>query len=162
MPIPREPDSCTESNVREEVVSITSEALRQLLEGADFQTPAKVISRIAAKQACKVLPGLPYSIATNVAHADIWNRVWLNRLLGEPRFNPFPDFPPVPEKDWPDVRAKFLHHIVRAHELASADPFVHSCESDEAANKLLLRIAVHTSYHLGQIVLLKRALKGHR
>ncbi len=138
----------------------TAEALRQLIEGDDFQTPAKLVARIKASQACKVLPGLPYSIATNVAHTDIWNQVWLNRLTGEPKFNPFPDFPVIAESDWSKVRAMFLRNLERASELATSDPFAHRCSSDEAAKKLLLKIAVHTSYHLGQIVLLKRALRA--
>jgi hypothetical protein len=141
-------------------MSEAAEALRQVIEGEDFKAPSQMVSRVTAVQACRVLPGLPYSIATNVAHADVWNRLWLTRLLREPKFNPFPDFPKVEEVDWPRVRSSFLSSLEKAHGIATAEPFQHHCKSDEDAEVLLLRIAVHTSYHLGQIYLLKRALQS--
>ena len=136
------------------------EALRQVVEGDDFESAKSLLKTVKAADAVKVLRGMPYSLATNVAHADIWNRLWLARLEGKPKFNPFPDFPAVDEKDWPAVRAAFVDNLNRAHEIASAEPFVHKCKSDESARKILLKIAVHSAYHLGQIKLLKRALRG--
>lgn len=132
------------------------ELLRQAWEGDDFGAPAGVLKGVSDKTATLVLPGAPYSIATNVAHADIWQRLWLARLEGTPKFNPFPDFPAVEAKDWAAVRRSFLEHFEKACALASAEPFRHSAKSDAAARKLLTKIAVHNTYHVGQIVLLKR------
>ena|SRR2546421_4309073 len=136
------------------------EILRQVIQGEDFESPATMLKSVKAEAATRILPGFPYSLATNVAHADIWNRLWLARLEGTPKFNPFPDFPPQSEKDWPKVRDQFLANFERAYAIACAEPFVHKCRTDAIAEKTLLKIAVHTSYHLGQIKLLKRALRA--
>jgi hypothetical protein len=133
------------------------EALRQVIEGADFDSPRTLLKTVKADAAVRIAPGLPYSIATNVAHADIWNRQWVGRLDGKPKTNPFPDFPVVKEKDWPKVRDSFLATLERAYEIACAEPFEHACKTDESAERALLKVAVHTAYHLGQIKLLKRA-----
>ena len=138
------------------------EALRQVLEGEDFEAGLAVVKSVKAEVAVKRLPGLPYSIATNVAHTDIWNRLWLAKLEGKPRFKPFPDFPVVSKEDWPAVRGAFVQNLSRAYEIACAEPFVHSCDDDDAAHKTLLKIGVHSAYHIGQIVLLKRALRGQK
>ena len=138
------------------------EALRQVLEGDDFETAETVLKNVKPEAAVKVVPGLPYSLATNVAHADIWNHVWLSRLEGGPKVNPFPDFPAIEAKDWSAVRQSFIQNLNRAYEIACSEPFVHHCKNDQSARKTLLKIAVHSAYHLGQFKLLKRALKVKR
>ena len=127
------------------------EALNQLIEGRDFDPPGRLLSTVKPDAAVRIPPGAPYSIATNVAHADIWQCVWLAQVEGLPSLKPFPDFPSVTASEWPSVRARFLTNLARARELASTDPGV----KDEAT---LLRIAVHGAYHLGQVKLLKRML----
>lgn len=136
-----------------------AEALRQVVEGADFTPPEELLRTVKPAQAVAMVPGSPYSIATNVAHADIWNRLWLARLRGEKKFNPFPDFPSISEADWPSVRDRFVENLVAAQGVAEAKS-KHAMKSDEAAAKVLLQIAVHTAYHLGQVRLLKRLLRG--
>jgi len=136
-----------------------AEAMRQMFEGADFTDPEKLVRRISAETACRKPEGFPYSLATNVYHCDIWNRVWLARVKGLPKVNPFPDFLVVEPGEWPQVRDSFVDGVREAYQIASAEPFVHSHRTDEAAKKLLLKIAVHTAYHLGQINLLKRMLR---
>ena len=135
------------------------EALRQVVEGDDFEPAEKMLKTVKPEAAVRIVEGLPYSLATNVAHADIWNRLWLARLEGKPKFNPFPDFPVVTEKEWPKVRDQFMKNLHRAYAIACREPFRHSCKTDESAKKTLLKIAVHSAYHLGQIKLLKRALR---
>lgn len=143
-----------------ESIDQVREALRQVVEGDDFEPASKLLKNVKADAAVKVVPGLPYSLATNVAHADIWNRLWLTRLEGKLRFNPFPDFPSVSEMEWPRVRDDFIKNLDKALSIASKQPFKHKCKSDEIAMKTLLKIAVHSAYHIGQIKLLKRALRG--
>ena len=138
------------------------EALRQVIDGDDFESASSLLKTVKPDQAVRIVEGLPYSLATNVAHADIWNRVWLTRLEGKKKFNPFPDFPVVTEKSWPKVRDQFIANIERAYEIACSEPLEHHCKSDDSAAKTLLKIAVHTSYHLGQIKLLKRALRAKK
>jgi uncharacterized damage-inducible protein DinB len=137
-----------------------AETLRQIIEGEDFNPPAKML-KISAKRACSIAPGAPYSIATNVWHADYWNRLWLAKLRGE-KFgskNIWADDWQVPtEKDWPETRDRFLANLTAARELALATPFSHALKSDSEALDRLHRIAAHTAYHVGQIALLKRLI----
>src|SRR5579871_1900973 len=120
------------------------EALNQLIEGKDFDPPARLLSNIKPEAAVRVPAGAPYSVATNVAHTDIWNRVWLNQIEGKPRGNPFPDFPVIEEAAWAGVRERFLEHLVRARELAET-------QTNSKQVGRLIQIAVHTAYHVGQI-----------
>lgn len=134
------------------------ELLRQVWEGDDFTPPSKLLANVSAKSATIIPASAPYSIATNVAHADIWQRLWLARLKGEPKFNPFPDFPAVPSHDWETVRTSFLVNFALAVELAGHEPFEHQ----DPAKKLLTKIAIHNAYHLGQVALLKRILRSEK
>ena len=138
-----------------------AETLRQVIEGMDFQPPAKLVN-LKAEKACVQSEGMPYSIATNVWHCDYWNRLWLARLTGEkrPAKNIWAEDWQVPtESDWNEVRARFLANIDRAWEIARSEPFLHRMKSDEEAVKVLNQIAVHTAYHVGQIALLKRLMR---
>jgi hypothetical protein len=134
------------------------EALRQVIEGIDFDAPEKLLSRVKPPDATRVPPGMPYSLATNVAHTDIWNSVWLAALEGEPKVNPFPDFPIIAEEEWPAVRDSFLMNLRKAYKISLGEPFTHEMKSDDSACRHLLKIAVHTTYHIGQFALLKRTL----
>lgn len=134
------------------------EALRQLVEGADFEPPSSMLGKIKTEDAVRVLPFMPYSLATNVAHTDIWNRQWLAQLEGTPKEKPWPDFPPVAAEQWEAVRDRFLANLDRAYAIARSEPFTHRSRTDESASRALLKIAVHTSYHMGQFTLIKRAL----
>lgn len=127
--------------------------------------PAKMLATVSAKNAVVVPPGCPYSIATNVAHAEVWQRLWLARLQGLRRpkiWKEEPDFPVVPPERWPEVRQAFLDGLETALRIAGAEPFAHQMESDEAAYRTLNQIAVHGAYHVGQIRLLKRILREHK
>lgn len=137
-----------------------AEAIRQLRDGRDFQVPAKVLSRIPATAACRVVPGLGYSLATYVLHADFWQVVWLNRLTGTRAASFTQDWRVPEEHEWEHVRGDFLKHMDEAIALASAEPFTHRLKSDDKAVEMLLQFAVHGAYHVGQFVLLKRALRS--
>lgn len=136
------------------------EAIRQVLEGTDFDPADKVLGNLTPEQATTKLPGWPYSIATNVAHTDHWQCIWLARLEGAKRPKSFPDFPEVSPEQWLEVRDRFLTNFQRASAIANAEPFVHQLKSDEVAVKILLEIAVHNAYHIGQMKLLKRLLRS--
>lgn len=131
------------------------QALDQLISGRDFDPPAKLLANIKSDAAARVPPGAPYSIATNVAHADIWQRVWLTQLEGQPKFNPFPDFPVIPAESWPETRTQFLKNLERARELAAE-----TAPDDEKRQAKLLQFAIHGAYHIGQVKLLKRLLRA--
>ncbi len=140
------------------------EALRQAYVGRDFEPAEKLILKTPAK-ALIVPAGAPYSIATNVAHADVWQRVWLARLEGTPVpeiKGQADDFPLISAEEWPAIRERFLAGFRRAMEIAASRPFEHALDTDQAAVKKLLQIAVHNTYHLGQVALLKRLINAAR
>ena len=132
-----------------------SESLRQILEGEDFSPPAELLRPINAVTAVQIPPRCPYSIATNVKHALLWQDLWLAKLRGEkpPTVVAGQDFPEVAEAEWPEVRKAFVDGLNEALEIAKGD-------NDEAAIKTLYKIGNHGAYHLGQIQLLKRILTG--
>jgi hypothetical protein len=139
-----------------------AETLRQVIEGDDFDS-AKRLVNIKAELANHRLAGFPYSIAGNIWHCDYWNRLWLARLTGEkrPAKNVWAEDWHDPEPDeWEPMRKSFLENLDHAHRIATAEPFAHKMKSDDLAIKTLNKIAVHTAYHVGQTVLLKRMLKS--
>jgi len=142
-----------------------AETLRQLLNGLDFDSPSKMLTSVTNAKAVKIPAGCPYSIATNVAHAEQWQRSWLHRLKGLPPFDVWKeakDFPIVAARDWPSVRQAFLDGLQDALTIAEADPFVHHLTEDAQAIRKLNQIAVHGAYHIGQVKLLKRILWATR
>ena len=133
-------------------MSDAERALRQLIEGADFSAPESVL-KVSAKAATVRIPGAGYTIAEYVAHADFWNETWLAKLKGSERPAMDPkrwDWPEVDSRAWPAVRNAFLNRLNDALGESLRDNL------GEEERDLLLRIAVHSSYHLGQVVLLKR------
>ena len=138
--------------------SVAAEALRQVRDGTDFAMPSKVLSRIPAEKACLMLPEFGYSLATYVLHSDFWQVIWLNRLTGQRAPSMLADWQVAEPEDWPSIRFGFLNRLDQAIALAEAEPFLHAMKSDDLAIKVLLEIAVHDAYHVGQFVLLKRAL----
>ncbi|MGV3616574.1 MAG: DinB family protein [Fimbriimonas sp.] len=135
-----------------------AETLRQVVEGDDFSSPGGLLRSIKASVAVVVPPGCPYSIATNVKHALLWQDLWLCRLRGErlPQVIPGKDFPEVTEAEWPEVRRRFVEGLDEALAIARRDPFTHGAKDDDLAVRTLLKIANHGAYHLGQVQLLKR------
>jgi uncharacterized damage-inducible protein DinB len=138
-------------------VSTVAEALRQLVEGEDFSTPREMLGSIEPGMATTVPPGCPYSIATNVMHALLWQDLWVARLRGEPGTRPEMDhdFPDVTEAEWPEVRARFVDGLDQALALAESESF-----DEETSGRILFQIVNHGAYHLGQVQLLKRILGG--
>ncbi len=130
---------------------VLREAIRQFAEGEDFWSMADITGDLTPEQACQVIPGAPYSIATNLAHALFWQDRWLRRLNGieVPKgYSDEEDFPPVSEAEWHGVRDRFLAGVDEARKLSEGEP-------DAKRAKWLLQIVLHGSYHAGQISLLR-------
>jgi hypothetical protein len=132
-----------------------AEALRQVLQGEDFHGPKQATARIRLQSAMSQHSDAPYSIATNAMHAVYWNRIWLAKLRGIKKPAMIEDWRVPSAAEWPEIRLGLVETVEEAYEIASAHPFEHSMKNDTLACKTLLAIAVHTSYHLGQISLLK-------
>jgi hypothetical protein len=140
--------------------TVAALALRQVWEGRDFAPPKSVLNRVTPEKAAMVPPGFKYSLLTLVEHTDFWQRVWLARLNGEKALDFTKDWRVPDASEWKEVRARFLANFEAAIGIAERQPFTHAMESDEAAINKLLQIAVHNAYHVGQFVLLKRAVTG--
>ena len=134
-------------------------ALRQVRDGADIPPPGTLLKNVTPTRAALELPNSPYSILTNLAHADFWQTVWLNRLKGLPAKSFTEDWKTPDPEAWPELRQKFLQDLEEALRIAESEPFAHRMKSDEVAIFTLLQIAIHDSYHLGQINLLKRQIR---
>ena len=132
------------------------DALRQIWEGDDIPAPKAMLARMKGADAAKKLPGAPYSLLTNLAHTDFWNRIWLARLKNEKRPNMLKDWRVPAASEFEDLRASFLEGIEEAMRIALSSPFRHEMKSDDVAVRTLNTMAVHTAYHCGQMNLLKR------
>lgn len=141
------------------MVEGAKEAILQMINGRDFDPPEKMLSRVKSEKAVEGLPGFPYTLATNVRHADFWNEIWLARLEGRKGPSITEDWAIPTEEEWPSVREQFLKNLDRVRAIASAEPFQHKMSSDGEAAAVLIQIAVHTAYHLGQIRLMKRVMR---
>ena len=136
-----------------------AEALRQVWEGRDFPPPKRILSNVKAEDAARVPAGFKYSILTLTEHNNLWNGIWLGRLVDRKRPDMTEDWRVPKPAEWPEIRSRFLEGMEEALAIAEANPFRHKMKSDEVAIQTLLQIAVHTAYHVGQFVLIKRALR---
>jgi hypothetical protein len=135
-----------------------AEALRQVMEGVDIPKPESLLNMSIEKASLK-LAWMPYSILTNLVHADFWQQIWLDRLDGKRARSFTEDWKTPAPEEWPAVRARFMEGLRKAHAVATTTPFQHKLKYDEVAVKTLYQIAIHDAYHLGQINLLKRGLR---
>ena len=142
-----------------------AEIIRQIYNKTDFDSPESLLKSVTPAKAVIVPGGAPYSIGTNIAHAEQWQRRWLQQIKGEKAidiYKDLKDFPVVKESEWSAIKKMFLDGFSEAYALAHAEPFAHKCASDEAAYQKLIKIALHDSYHIGQVALLKRMIFAER
>ena len=132
------------------------EALFQVTEPIDFDSLASIIHSVTTEDACRILPGAPYSLATNLRHAVIWQEHWLAFCRGEAKAAVAGEWRAVTQDEWSSVREEFLRGQREALAL-SAQPDLH-----QDVQRRLLRIAIHGGYHIGQIQLLVRLLAAER
>lgn len=126
----------------------------QIIGGLDIPEPAKML-RISGKAASNRIENLPYSLITNLEHAVLWQDIWLDQLAGKPKMPSMQvwkgDWQVPSERSWQSVRESFLSGLEAARNIAKTE------ELTPERVDLLLRIAIHASYHLGQMNLLKRS-----
>ncbi|MDR3690829.1 MAG: DinB family protein [Fimbriimonas sp.] len=138
------------------------EAFKEIAEGRDFDGPADLLNDLSAEQAVAVPAGCPYSVATQVFHVWFWQDRWLKQIAGvqtPPWENDGSDFPAIAENRWLGLRTEFLEDFAKAQGLAEQTGiFERPTQFGDTVEVLLLRAALHCSYHLGQIMLIRRLL----
>ncbi len=136
-----------------------AEVFQQIIEGTDIPAPAGMLKTIKAENAAKHIPGFPYSIIENLWHAVFWQTIWLNRIEGKKAKSFIEDWQSPDASEFPALRTQFLANLETARKIAGAKQFKHKMESDEKAVKTLVAMAIHDSYHIGQINLMKRVIR---
>ena len=142
--------------------------LRSALSGTGVHiNPVQVLDDIEWEVAGSKPSGSPHSIFQIVNHLAFWQELFLSGLTESQMSAPataadgWPGSEaPSSADDWTTARDRFLkgHDAVLA-AIESADPLsgIPAHEPTKRAN-VINTIAVHTSYHLGQIVMLRRQL----
>lgn len=126
---------------------------------------AKALSDIDLSLSAEQVEGLPYTIYQLVSHMNYWQDFMLTHVRGEEPAHPvspqasWPSEPSAPdEASWQQQLDDFLQGIDSACELATtlelAKPLVHI--QTETVAGFLRNIASHNTYHLGEIVAIRR------
>ncbi|HXM61288.1 MAG TPA: DinB family protein [Terriglobales bacterium] len=139
--------------------------------------PIASVQGIPAKLASRRLQGYPHSIFQILSHMNFWMEYELRRIsLEDP---PYPahaaeswtsDSSPASDGEWKQAEARFVALIGQLSALAQSDPeflnrevkATHAVHTQQSSSVLavLWQTAVHNSYHIGQIVLLRRLLNS--
>jgi uncharacterized damage-inducible protein DinB len=150
-----------------------SRALGELLYGKHAHTDALVCVDVPADVAGRKPEALPHSVWEILWHMDYWMEYELLRIAGTPKAYPehaslsWPGALPGAEA-WAREQARFRELLGRLAGLAGSAPAelareIAATDKTEAAHAssleaVLWQTLVHNSYHLGQVVLLRRAL----
>jgi hypothetical protein len=84
------------------MLELGRDELEKMLNGTwEFPDPPMILNGISAADACRVMPGLPYTIAQLVSHLHYWQQQQIHSAHGEDLPQPdgfefgVTDFPPV-------------------------------------------------------------------
>ena len=156
-------------------MSTQLQALTELLRGKGAHVdPLACVEDISSGLASEQVAGFPHSIAQLVFHINYWMDYELRRIRGlRPKYpehnaESFPALAVVDSREWEQLRSQFADLLGEYAALAQSsraelDRQVES--SHDGDNKVagtleavLWQMVAHTSYHAGQIALLRRAL----
>ena len=148
--------------------------LRELLRGKRAHTdPIACVEDIPARLAGVKVEGYPHSISQIVEHMSYWMDYEIHRIAGEPVEYPEHAIESWPSKSGADSEAEWQHTVARFKrlleklgELSDSGPEILNREvrgndprqESEASSvqTVLWQTAVHNSYHIGQVALLRR------
>jgi hypothetical protein len=138
------------------------EALKHMAEGRDFDSLSDALMDLTPEQATTIPSGCPYSIATVVFHMWFWQDRWLKQIENihcEPFKDEDGDFCVVEPNGWHNKRDEFFAGYAKLQEAARhVAIFEKPTQFGDTVETLILRSALHTAYHVGQVVLLRRLL----
>jgi uncharacterized damage-inducible protein DinB len=151
-------------------------ALTELVRGTGAHAdPLACIEDISAEVAARRVEGFPHSIGALVFHMNYWMDYDLRRIRGErPKYpahnsESFPSrVTPEDATEWDRLREEFsaLLNAVASLTQLSRDQLdreiepTHSSHKERAASleAVLWQLIAHNSYHIGQIVMIRRML----
>jgi uncharacterized damage-inducible protein DinB len=150
--------------------------LTELLRGKGAHVdPMACVEDISAEIATRGVDGFPHSIGGLVFHMNYWMDYDLRRIRAErPKYpdhnsRSFPSQPtPVDEREWNRLREEFSTLLNAMAALANSsreeldreiEP-THPSHKERAASleAMLWQLVAHNSYHIGQIVTMRRIL----
>ena len=158
--------------------TVSQRTLIELLYGKGAHAnPIASVQGIPSDLASRRLQGYPHSILQILFHMNFWMEYELRRIRQEDP--PYPsraaeswpsDLSPVTDREWKQAEARFVALIGELSAFARSDPeflnrevkATHAVHSQQSSSVLavLWQTAVHNSYHIGQIVLLRRLLNS--
>jgi uncharacterized damage-inducible protein DinB len=150
--------------------------LLELLRGKGAHAdPLGCVEDLSAQMAARHVAGFPHSIGQLVFHMNYWMDYDIRRIRGEKP--PYPahssaSFPPDPApadtQQWDDLRQRFTTLLQDSAALADSTPerferqieAMHPSHKERAATleAVLWQLVTHNSYHVGQIVMIRRML----
>jgi uncharacterized damage-inducible protein DinB len=157
-------------------ISTSQRAQIELLHGEGAHVdPIACIEDVPAELAARRVEGLPYSIAGLLYQMNYFMNYEMRRIRGER-----PKYPEHATESWPDpdaritadewdqLRRDFAWFLGEYEKMARSSPqeLERQVESMREGDKkhagsvqaVLWQMVAHNSYHLGQIVLIRRAL----
>jgi uncharacterized damage-inducible protein DinB len=155
---------------------MTERSLTELLRGKGAHAdPLACVEDLSAELAARQVAGFPHSVVQLLFHINYWMNYELRRIRGErPKYpeHAADSFPPSPSpataQEWDQLRRDFAWFLAEYAELAksSAPEMQRQIESSRDDDKkiagsleaVLWQMVAHTSYHVGQIVMLRQAL----
>ena len=155
---------------------MSEQALRELLRGKGAHVdPIVCVEDISAETAARVVGGLPHSVGQLVFHMNYWMNYELRRIRGEQPVYPehaeesFPVSPwPADAEAWDRLRRDFAELLKEYAAMARApraelDRQIESSREDDkktagTLEAVMWQMVAHTSYHVGQVVLVRQAL----
>ena len=125
----------------------------------------EVLHGVDADNAMKTIDGKTNSIWQLVAHVTYWRTLVVNRLTGTNNPPPFQDFL-LPnncnEESWRQALHDFeaAYHLLRnaIHHFNEENLYKPSPKKEQTFYELMLGCLQHDAYHLGQMMLLKKAV----
>jgi uncharacterized damage-inducible protein DinB len=155
---------------------MSQRALTELLRGTGAHVdPLACLEDLSAELAARPIAGFPHSIGQVVFHINYWMDYDLRRVRGQkpkyPEHNA-ESFPPSPTPanpaEWDRMRREFSgflseHATLARSPRAELDREIEPTHEDhkKRANTLeaiLWQTVAHNSYHMGQIVMIRRLL----
>lgn len=144
------------------MLALNPAAMLHLLNGCDEHLPpARLLAGLSGDEACATVPGLPNSIATLVGHMTYWQDHTIGWLSGElPPAAPVDDsvnLPQIAPAEWDALLARFLGGFERLSALAAGETGTEFYKG-RSLGFMMAMSAFHNTYHLAQIVCLRRLL----